>query len=379
MAKHNPAAGAVSLKVLAERKDVESVTKSTPTFMVDPHDIQIKPGFNPRPISPEHVAKLKAAWLAAPEDQRVILFGSIIVTVADGAITVRDGHHRLTMYLELIADGVPIKRVKCEEFKGTEEDCILLSLSAGDGLSVTPLQTGVKYAELVSLGWSFSEIAKARGRSGQHVKDMIALAEAGSEVTDLVASGGVSAATALKTVRKVGSEAGAVLKAGVAAAAEQGKGKLTEKTLAKLGTSFVKQQQKASEVASDYLDKMMESPTFNKSTKAAIQIVADAMEGRQQPPKRSAGDDTSGNGLQWLDGLRKSKSDIVKAAAEHLSAMLAVAAGSRTAMSTTPPTIMTLVEAIEQERTSGGELMAEVMCPEHADLIVYLRASGKAA
>lgn len=379
----NHAAGAVSLKVLAERKEVESVTKSTPTFMIDPKVIQVKPGFNARPINAEHVAVLKAAWLAAPVQQRDILFGSLKVTVADGVITVRDGHHRLEMYNQLIAEGVPILRVKCEEFKGTEPECILLMLGSGDGLTYTPLQTGVKYAELVGFGWSYAEIAKARGRSTQHVKDMIELAESGAAVTDMVTSGSVSAATALKVVRKSGSEAAAVLTAGVAAASAAGKTKVTEKTLkaitpkviAKLGTAVVRKVAKASEVTAEHLESMLESPTFTADTKKSVQVVMDALDGKQ-PPRRS-GDNVSAGGLHWLDGLRTHKHPLVKTAAEYLSTMLAVANGSRTVMDSKPPSVMTLEEAIQTEIDSNGELMAEVMCPEHAALVVYLRSAAK--
>jgi hypothetical protein len=174
-------------------------------------------------------------------------------------------------------------------------------------------------------------------------------------------------------VRKAGSNAGKVLSEGVAASTAAGKPRLTQKTLAKLGTSVVKAAVKASETTADHLERMLESPTFTRDTKAAVQIVIDAIGGKQ-PPKRS-GDNVSAGGLTWLDGLRNHKNPLIKPAAEYLSAMLAVAAGNRTAMSTVPPSIMTLEDAIRTEMESQGELMAEVMCPEHSALIVYLRAA----
>lgn len=55
-------AGAVSLKVLAERK-VEGIQKVT-NFAVDPRIIEIEDGFNARPIDPEHVRAMKMSMLA---------------------------------------------------------------------------------------------------------------------------------------------------------------------------------------------------------------------------------------------------------------------------------------------------------------------------
>lgn len=72
--------GAVSLKVLAERK-VAGINKQT-QFKVDPRIIEIEPGFNVRPIDQDHVKSfkesIKSGAIVPPmfvrvEDGRIVL------------------------------------------------------------------------------------------------------------------------------------------------------------------------------------------------------------------------------------------------------------------------------------------------------------------
>lgn len=227
-------AGAVSLKVLAERK-IEGIQKTT-QFQVDPHKIEVEPGFNARPIDPEHVGAMKTSMLAGS------ILPPLFVRVDDGRIILVDGHHRLAAIGELIEEGHEIKRVDVVQFRGNDADRIAHMLTSSQGKNLTPLQMGLQYRKLAAFGWNEREIGDKVGKTRQHVHDMVFLAEANSDVQGMVARGEVAAHVAIAALRKHGSEAGSVLAGHLNTAKAAGKSKVTNKTIRKAapaGTSKV--------------------------------------------------------------------------------------------------------------------------------------------
>lgn len=219
------AAGAVSLKVLAERK-VEGIGKST-NFNVDPRLIKIQPGFNARPIDPEHVASLKLAH------QSGAVFPPLFVRVANGEIILIEGHHRLTAIMGRIVDGEDIKSVACIEFKGTDAERILLMVNSASNKPLTPLQAGTQYRLLLNMGWSGQDIANKVGKSITHVNQAIELASSNSDVQTMVTNNEVAAHVALAAVKEHGEKAGTVLGEALVKAKASGKTKVTAKTVKK--------------------------------------------------------------------------------------------------------------------------------------------------
>lgn len=217
------AKGAVSLKVLAERK-VGSVQKTT-QFQVDPRTIEIEPGFNARPIDPDHVRSIKIALVCGS------VLPPLFVRVDDGRIIVVDGHHRLTAILELIEEGHEIMRVDCMQFRGSDADRVALLLTSAQGKSLTPLEMGIQYRKLEAFGWTQGEIADKVGKSRQHVHDMVFLAEANSDVQEMVRRNEVSAHVAIEALRKHGSGAGKVLAGHLETARAGGKKRVTKKII----------------------------------------------------------------------------------------------------------------------------------------------------
>lgn len=216
---------AVSLKVLAERK-TEGVGKST-NFNVDPRLIKIQPGFNARPIDPEHVASLKLAH------QSGAVFPPLFVRVANGDIILVDGEHRLTALMQRIADGEDIKSVACIEFKGTDAERILLMVNSASNKPLTPLQAGTQYRLLLNMGWSGQDIANKVGKSITHVNQAIELASSNSDVQTMVTNNEVAAHVALAAVKEHGEKAGTVLGEALVKAKASGKTKVTAKTVKK--------------------------------------------------------------------------------------------------------------------------------------------------
>jgi len=217
----------VSLKVAAEKKihgdDVSKVT----SFAVAPHLLEIEEGFNARPLNPDHVAEMSLAM------RNGATFPPLEVRVDDGHILIVDGHHRHAAALKAIAEGFEIKALDCRHFRGNDADRVAHMLNSASGLALTPLQLGVQYRKLIGFGWTEPQIANRRGKSVQHVKDMIQLAEANSDVHQAVNAGEISGTAALKMVKRHGSRAGAVIQQGLEQAKAEGKEKVTPRALAR--------------------------------------------------------------------------------------------------------------------------------------------------
>lgn len=211
----------VSLKQMAESK-FEGVQKTT-QFQVDPKLLEVEDGFNAREIDDAHVNSMADAIIAGA------VMPAIDVRVVDGRLIIVDGHHRRAAYLLLIERGVDISRVDCRQFRGNDVDRIAHLLTSAQGKQLTPLQMGIQYKRMMALNVTEKEIAAKVGKSIQHVKDMVVLACANSDVHEQVKSGKVSAKVAMKIVKKHGENAGKVIAGHVASAEAAGKKKVSEK------------------------------------------------------------------------------------------------------------------------------------------------------
>lgn len=229
---NNPASGAVSLKVLAERK-VDGVQKTT-QFKVDPRRLEIEDTDAIRAVNPEQVAAMKIAY------RNGTILPPIFVRVDDGRIIVVDGAHRTTMFKELIADGEEIMLVDAIQFRGSDADRIAHMLTSNQGLPLTSIQKGEAYRRLENYGWTPAKIAEKIGMSTAHVDQMLIIASANSDVQQAVTAGEVSASNAIKIVRQHGSNAGAVIQEQLTKAKSAGKAKVTAKTIKGSTTTLAK-------------------------------------------------------------------------------------------------------------------------------------------
>lgn len=216
----------VSLKVAAEDKNNSTVSKVT-AFAVDPRALEVEEGFNARPLNPDHVNEMALA------QRNGAVFPPLEVRVEDGHIFIVDGHHRHAASMQNIAAGFDIKSLDVRHFRGNDADRVAHMITSASGLALTPLQLGVQYRKLIGYGWTEPQIANRRGKSVQHVKDMIQLAEANSDVHQAVNAGLISGTAALKVVKQHGNQAGAVIQEGLEQAKAEGKDKVTPKALAR--------------------------------------------------------------------------------------------------------------------------------------------------
>lgn len=412
----------VSLKSAAEDGAVDDIKKSTPLFLVNPRIMVVKPGFNSRPINPERVALYKAVWLEAKASGKADPFPPMKIRMENGVPAILGGHHRHAMYMELIADGEPIERVRCDEFKGDDKEAILFMLGDNDGQGSTMMELGAKYAELVNLyGMTYAEVAKKRGRSAQHVKDCIQLTEQSTDVKASIETGAIAPATALKLVKSQGAvEAGRIIKQAerdISAGVKAPKGgKITQKVIDNLARSKVDEATVRGKQTKDHLLSMLESPSFNREVKDAIRKVMKAIGGRI--PEHVAGVKEIDHVSEFLREMSVNSNDIVKNAAKsltdyrnkvfipsnnspeaqyygHMIWLQNMSAGAKKPALrlgadwfinlldanrsdkpiAPPPSLLTLDQAIQMEIDGGGAVAAESMCPEHANLITYLRGA----
>jgi hypothetical protein len=220
----NLSAGAVSLKVLAERK-IEGVQKQT-QFRVNPLLLVLEDGYNIRPINRDHVESIKQAYMSGATLPPIL----VIVRPEDGALLVRDGFHRTTALQELIAEGEEILLTDVSQFRGNDADCVALMVTSQSGLGATPLQLGYAYLRLEKNGWSNKQIADRVGKSVPHIAQCLALTMTNSDVQKMIVDGTVKAHTALKAVRQHKGRAGEVLASNLETALLAGKSKVTAKS-----------------------------------------------------------------------------------------------------------------------------------------------------
>lgn len=213
----------VSLKSMAEDKEFDHGIGKATSFTVDPRILEVEDGFNGRPINADHVRALADSLMAGAT------FPDIYVRVEDGRVIVVDGHHRREAALLAISEGAEVQSLGAKHFRGNDADRVFLQITSQNGLPMTPLQLGVQYKVAVGFGYTVQQIAARAGKSAQHVKDCIALAETNSDVQGMVTRGEVSASVALKTAKKHGSGAGKVLAGDLQKATASGKTKVTAK------------------------------------------------------------------------------------------------------------------------------------------------------
>lgn len=151
----------------------------------------------------------------------------------DGGVYIVDGHRRHRAIWKAVHAGAPLADkdgevwVPIVAFEGNDADRVARIITSAEGRALSPLEVATGYARLRSFGWDNARIAQKVGKTPQHVAQLLTLADANSDVQQMVATGGVSAAVAVQVVREHGDDAGKVL----ADAATNGKGKVTAGTM----------------------------------------------------------------------------------------------------------------------------------------------------
>lgn len=153
----------------------------------------------------------------------------------EGGFYIVDGHRRRRAFNRL-AESFPESLadyrdkegqvwISIKPFTGTEAERRARVMTSQNGRPLSALEIAIGYKGMVDdLNLGPEQIAKLVHKTRQHVDQMLILASADGDVHDMVASGAVSATTAVQVARKNGDKAGQMLKE---AAAASKKGKVT--------------------------------------------------------------------------------------------------------------------------------------------------------
>jgi ParB family chromosome partitioning protein len=197
-------------------------------------DIFEEPGFNLRLEGPDLEASIDALAAFIADGGQI---PDLEVRPRDGGgVFIVDGHRRRRAILRAMEQGADLKDFKDKEgtvwvsikaFNGSEAERVTRVMTSADGRPLGPLEIAHGYQRLAEMGLGPEQISKHVHKTRQHVDQMLILANAPADVRQLVATGAVSATTAVQVTRKEGEGAGAVLAEAAAAAKAKGKGKVT--------------------------------------------------------------------------------------------------------------------------------------------------------
>ncbi len=236
-------------------------------------DLHEEPGFNLRAEGEELEESINAL-------AEFIFAGGQIPALevrprAEGGMWVVDGHRRRRAYLKLDQTGrlprVPSKDdpdrleawISIVPFEGNDAEQVARVITSQEGKKLSPLELADGYKRLTAFGWTADQIAKKVGKTRQHVEQVMTLGNANTDVQQLVASGQVSATTAVQVVRQHGEEAGKVLGGELQKAKATGKSKVTAGSMR--GPTTPRQRLEAIQAAAQEIFKALPEGSLDSS------------------------------------------------------------------------------------------------------------------
>lgn len=211
------------------------IIKRQDLYRVDPDTLIEDKGWNVRLPGPELDAHIR--WLADSIKEQGVK-QPLTCYMADDGLHTTDGHCRLLAVAIAKKEGAEIKTVPVtlEERYSKAEDRVLSMVTRNSGKNLTQLELGEVFKRLLGYGWTINDIAQKVSYTVGHVGNILTLAGASSDVTDLVKNGKVSATLAVDTLREEGDKAGEVLQQAINGAEVEGKKKATKKDVKKTKT-----------------------------------------------------------------------------------------------------------------------------------------------
>ncbi|WP_205690330.1 ParB/RepB/Spo0J family partition protein [Comamonas serinivorans] len=188
-------------------------------------DIHVKPGFNKR----AHTAAYEAAQVELVE---YLAGGGTVPALEvyprdEGGVWLVEGHRRHDAFTRLAAAGQPVEWILITPFNGNDAERVARIATSNSQLQLAPIERAAVYAQLRAFNWSVEDIAKRVGKTAEHVRSLLQLCDADTDVQELVKAGEVSATVAVQHVRKHGERAGEVLEQKLTQAKAEGKAKVT--------------------------------------------------------------------------------------------------------------------------------------------------------
>lgn len=204
--------------------------------------LHIEPGFNLREAGPELEESIEDLTQHIMDGGR---FPPLEVRLRDdGGAYVVDGHRRHAAIGRALERGAPLRNpadgkawIHVVVFEGNDADRIARIITSAANKPLTAVEIAEGYKRLRAFNWTPAQIGKKVGKTAEHVLQLLALGDAGSDVRQMVSAGEVSATLAAKAARKHGEKAGEVLGEQLQTAKAQGKARVTPSTSGKTSAS----------------------------------------------------------------------------------------------------------------------------------------------
>ena len=195
-------------------------------------DLHVEPGFNLRDLEAVDDEGLTFEERLKFLEEHIQQGGMIppleVRPREEGGVWIVDGHRRHMAIGNLDRQGLYPRTPKKGEpqvlelwlnvvmFTGNDADRVARVLTSSENQKLNPLERAEGYKRLAAFGWSVAQIAKRIGRSAEHVKGQLDLANGNSDVQAMVRKNQASASVAIQTIRKHGEKAGEVLQGALA-------------------------------------------------------------------------------------------------------------------------------------------------------------------
>lgn len=213
------------LQDLGKRRDI---------VLLHPSKVVVAPGFNARDFTRPEVQQHVQSLAASIRENGVLAPLTVYMDGDQPILT--DGECRLRASLLAIeggwdcGDGIPCQ-LDAKPAATNEAERALSLLTRNSALPLAPVEQAEVYRRLEAAGWPVEKMASRTGRSGEHVRNMLALAAAPVAVQQAIKVGEISASAAATIVRKEGAKAAEIVTQAVETAKAAGKAKVTPKDL----------------------------------------------------------------------------------------------------------------------------------------------------
>lgn len=209
--------------------------------------LHVEPGFNLRQQDQDLEESIEALTLHIIGAGK---FPPLEVRPRDeGGMWIVDGHRRHAAIGRALDRGAPLRDPKTGVawihvviFEGNDADRVARIITSAANKPLTPLEISEGYKRLRAFNWTPAQIGKKVGKTAEHVLQLLALGDAGSDVRQMVSAGEVSATLAAKAARKHGEKAGEVLGEQLQTAKAHGKARVTPSTSGKTSASELQQE-----------------------------------------------------------------------------------------------------------------------------------------
>lgn len=176
------------------------VIKRSDVFHIDPAEIKVVDGWNPRTdFSGEDD-------LTASIKERGVIKPLIVKKNAANKLELVDGERRLRATLRARAEGAEIVSIPVQvEKRGTSDaDLFIDAILSNGGKPFTPTEEANAFKRLLNWGFEVKGIAKRTGRSESHVRNRLELSEASPEVKKAVDAGEITIGQAMEITKEAG-------------------------------------------------------------------------------------------------------------------------------------------------------------------------------